>query len=256
MSFILDALQKADRERQAQPVACTPVPERPSHHAWLSQPDKSTPARRYRPSLGHLALASVLLMALAWFASHTSAPPLPASPATNADTLVRSPTPSPEAAPTPLNHAPASPTQPPPTQLAIAAASRPHQADRLPTAALSTLAAAAPTAAPTAAISRPASPAAQASADMTQISNTHTQTQEDAPLSLAELPTSLRSQLAPLVVTAHAHSRRPGASYVFINDRLLHEGESLGNGLQLERITANGMIFSYQGYRFWRGLQP
>lgn len=91
---------------------------------------------------------------------------------------------------------------------------------------------------------------------MAQISNAHTQTQEDTPPSLAELPTSLRNQLPPLVVAAHAHSRRPGASYVFINDRLLHEGESLGNGLQLERITANGMIFSYQGYRFWRGLQP
>ena len=59
-----------------------------------------------------------------------------------------------------------------------------------------------------------------------------------------------------MAVTAHSYSKKPKAGFVFVNDRMLHEEELLAPGLKLERITPDGMIFSYKGYRFRRGLQP
>jgi hypothetical protein len=36
---------------------------------------------------------------------------------------------------------------------------------------------------------------------------------------------------------------------------MLQEGEDLAPGIRLEQITPDGMIFSYKGYRFRRGVQ-
>jgi hypothetical protein len=36
---------------------------------------------------------------------------------------------------------------------------------------------------------------------------------------------------------------------------MLHEGEYVASGLRLEQITPDGMIFSYKGYRFSRGVR-
>ncbi len=76
------------------------------------------------------------------------------------------------------------------------------------------------------------------------------------PVEYGHLPAATQAELPSLSVTAHAYSKNPKASYVFIKDRMLHEGESLAPGLTLEQITAKGMIFSYRGQRFHRGLQP
>ena len=58
-----------------------------------------------------------------------------------------------------------------------------------------------------------------------------------------------------MTISAHAYSTKPKASFVFVNDRMLREEEALAPGLKLERITPDGMIFSYKGYRFRRGVQ-
>jgi len=71
-----------------------------------------------------------------------------------------------------------------------------------------------------------------------------------------ELPPNLLAELPKISVAAHSYSQKPKASFIFANDRMLHEGESLSPGLRLERITSDGMILDYKGYRFRRGLQP
>ena len=76
------------------------------------------------------------------------------------------------------------------------------------------------------------------------------------PVEYGHLPAATQAELPSLSVTAHAYSKNPKASYVFIKDRMLHEGESLAPGLMLEQITAKGMVFNYRGQRFHRGLQP
>ena len=55
-------------------------------------------------------------------------------------------------------------------------------------------------------------------------------------------------------ISVHAYSPRPSDRMVRINDRLLREGGNLPPGLTLEQITPDGMVFSYKGYRFGRGL--
>ena len=73
--------------------------------------------------------------------------------------------------------------------------------------------------------------------------------------SLAELPASVRKEIPEMTVSVHAYSRAPKDRLVGVNDKLLREGDALSPGLVLERITPDGMIFSYNGTRFHRGVQ-
>lgn len=56
-------------------------------------------------------------------------------------------------------------------------------------------------------------------------------------------------------VLLHQYSSRPRNRFVTINNQTLQEGESVAPGITLEQITPDGMILSYQGYRFRRGVQ-
>ena len=42
---------------------------------------------------------------------------------------------------------------------------------------------------------------------------------------------------------------------VGINNRMLHEGDTVEPGLVLEQITPEGMVLSFKGYRFVRGAR-
>jgi len=75
-----------------------------------------------------------------------------------------------------------------------------------------------------------------------------------AVMTLAELPVAVQQDLPPLSVSVHAYSAKAGDRLVGINNRLLHEGEDVAPGLKLEQITPDGMILSYKGYTFRRGV--
>ena len=72
--------------------------------------------------------------------------------------------------------------------------------------------------------------------------------------SYSELPAAVRQELPPISVSVHAYSRTPKDRLVGINDKLLHEGDTVANNLVLERITPEGMVFNYKGTRFQRGV--
>jgi len=40
-----------------------------------------------------------------------------------------------------------------------------------------------------------------------------------------------------------------------INNELLRQGESLSPGFEVERITPDGVVLNYKGYRFQRGVR-
>jgi len=84
--------------------------------------------------------------------------------------------------------------------------------------------------------------------------NTSEQEPRENAVSLAELPVSIRQELPLITVQLHSYSSNPASSIVSINSRMLKEGESLAEGLKLEQITADGVIFSYKGYRFQHGI--
>lgn len=79
--------------------------------------------------------------------------------------------------------------------------------------------------------------------------------QQQSLLSLSELPSNLQQEIPPLQIQMHAYSSNPNNRLVSINSKMLHEGDALTPELRLEKISSDGMIFSYKGYRFHHGIQ-
>jgi len=78
---------------------------------------------------------------------------------------------------------------------------------------------------------------------------------ERAPVRFAELPFSIQQEIPKLSILFHLYSRNPKDRLVSINDRMLHEGDSVAPGLVLEQITPDGMVLGYKGYRFLHGTR-
>lgn len=78
---------------------------------------------------------------------------------------------------------------------------------------------------------------------------------QERAIAINELPASIQQEIPAMDVQFHAYSTIPANRLVGINSRTLHEGESLAAGLRLEQITLDGVIFSYKGYRFQRGIR-
>jgi general secretion pathway protein B len=72
---------------------------------------------------------------------------------------------------------------------------------------------------------------------------------------MADLPPSVRQELPAMTVSVHAYSDNPADRMVGIGNRILREGDYVVAGLKLEQITPDGMILGYKGYRFSRGVK-
>jgi general secretion pathway protein B len=79
--------------------------------------------------------------------------------------------------------------------------------------------------------------------------------QEQKAIPFDELPPQIQQEIPAMTVQLHSYSGNPSERLVYINSIRLREGESLMLGLRLEQITPDGMIFSYKGYRFKRGIR-
>jgi general secretion pathway protein B len=79
--------------------------------------------------------------------------------------------------------------------------------------------------------------------------------QEQQATPFDELPLQIQQEIPAMKVQLHAYTKTPSERLVSINDIRLREGASLMSGLRLEQITPDGMIFSYKGYRFQRGIR-
>jgi general secretion pathway protein B len=58
------------------------------------------------------------------------------------------------------------------------------------------------------------------------------------------------TNLPELHLDIHVHSQNAGERFVFVNMRKYQEGETLKEGPQVERITAEGVILNQRGLRF------
>jgi general secretion pathway protein B len=72
---------------------------------------------------------------------------------------------------------------------------------------------------------------------------------------LNELPSSVRQNLPAFSISVHIYGDDPNSRMTRINDRILREGQELSSGLRLEEITVDGVILSYDKYRFRVGLK-
>lgn len=215
MSFILDALRKSDAQRRLGSPPALMTP----------QPGASAPARPRTLSYGLLAAALIAagIVIGAWRPWQAEERPVVA-----ADTAAVKPVAPIQSAPPP---APA-----PPAVLAPATAVKPQapapisKPVRVREQSRKTVAATPKKAAV------PAAPVVEV-------------------VAFSDLPVSVQLEIPPLSITAHAYSPVARDRLIGINDRVLREGEQVTPSLLLEQITPDGMIMSYKGYRFRRGVR-
>jgi general secretion pathway protein B len=229
MSLILDALRRADseRERGAVPGLHTqPVP-----HLSLEASPRRRGARWHWIAVG--AVGS-LLIALAWLffgrettigATGSTATRLPPAPASSA---------AGPAATAPV--ASAAPSSPSPA--AAAPATRPGEAAEV----------AEPAPWPTTEIRKApdrriaAAPPAEPTTTVAPV---------EAPIYTREqLPENVRAELPPLAVGGSIYSNDAASRSVIINGRIYRENDRLATDLSLEQIRLKAAVLKYKGYRF------
>ncbi|MDP1991454.1 MAG: general secretion pathway protein GspB [Syntrophales bacterium] len=69
-------------------------------------------------------------------------------------------------------------------------------------------------------------------------------------LKLADLPASVAGGLPEFKISFLYYIAEPQSRVVWINDRTLHEGESLSEGLKVEQINDRSVVMNYRGWRF------
>lgn len=227
MSYILDALRRADAERERGGVPG--LHTQPAPATGDDDEEPGTRAQGLQP--WHwvvIGLAGGLAVALAWQwpgsseppAAELSPPPMPmaAAPAMPpAPAVAPRPAPPLSAAPSPTAAHPAAPVEIAPMR----AAPKPAAS---PAAASAVLPAAVPAAAPT------------------------------RVASLAELPADARRGLPPLAFGGSIYSNTPANRLLIVNGQLMHEGDSLGPDTTLEQIKPKAAVLNIRGQRFEIGL--
>jgi general secretion pathway protein B len=217
MSYILEALKKAQAERQ--------LGNSPTIHAPTLQASgpASVTARFSKPMLlSVVAMAAVIgvLLVLVWRAPEPASAPVVVAPAPVA---AAAPATAPVgAAPTPLP-APVADLPPSVANLARAAAPAPAPAPQ-------PVVAAAPTPPPAA--------AKQAVAP------------EEPVLNLRDLPEPIQRSIPPVTVGGYIYSKNAADRLLLVDKVLRHEGEEVAPGLVLEKLQPKQAVFNFKGYRY------
>jgi general secretion pathway protein B len=252
MSYILEALKKAQAERQ---LGSTPGLDALSIQAGARQG-----AGRSMPlwgALGAVTLVAVAAVAmLLWRQGGTSAPaPAVNAPAARAEPVtvptVTAPAPAAATAPpvamtAPVTTPAAVPVPAPmPIATPLTAASpmpvAPAPAQPTKPAANATATAASPTPAP--ALARaPAREAAAAPAAPAAI--------DEGVASARELPEAIQRQLPKVVFGGYIYSKNAEDRLLLVDKVLRHEGEEVAPGLTLERLLPKAAVMNFRGYRY------
>lgn len=220
MSYILDALKRADAERERGHV--------PGLHAQPLPGAAGTTAGLPRWGLwAGGAVGLVVVAALAWRMGADAHAPVPVTLGT------------PPAAPTaePVVAAPPAPTPalaPANEPVALAPVTAPRVSTPPTTAAAQTAPATAPRPAPAA---EPSTPPAAAPANAA------------IPL-YAQLPAGTRQQMPSLAVTGSVYSDDASARFIMLNGDVAKEGSQPVPGLVVERIEPKSAVLRYKGERF------
>ncbi|WP_136418709.1 general secretion pathway protein GspB [Herbaspirillum sp. ST 5-3] len=74
--------------------------------------------------------------------------------------------------------------------------------------------------------------------------------EEPAVATLRELPAQIQGEIPSLTIGGYIYSSSKADRTVLINKTLLHEGDEVVPGLRLEKLMPNGMVLNYKGYRY------
>ncbi len=262
MSYILDALRKADAERErdpargihAQPATGVPLRSASRPRAWI------WPAA---------CAASALAAAFAFWGRvpqvvATSARPVVA--AVPAGLTAATPAPAPAPAPAAPVFMPVATTVMPPPPAAVE-----HMAQKAVVAPRISVARAASQAAPAAS---PAAPVAAGAPAASVAASTGTATATapaaatsspsavataapvaslsaaDRVLAVTELPPDVQHALPKLAITGGVHSENAAQRMLIVNGQVMTEGQELAPGVLLEQIRPRSAVLRFRGYRY------
>lgn len=259
MSYILDALRRADAEREREAGG---VPTLQSQaRAAFPDDDDALPVSARPAWLLPAAGGALLALAAAWLllrggGDTPAVAPVPVAAAPQppvADPVAPSVAPAP--APVPARPEPLA-------ALPAAAAARPAVPAagprQMPERSAPVTARVPPAPPPAAAVTRPAAaPAPQPlrlDRAATQVPETGrpaaaTPVPERIPR-LSELPEAQRRGLPALAIGGSVNSPDPNARMVILNGQVQREGDTVGDGLVLKRIRASSAVFEYRGQIF------
>ncbi|KRB84932.1 general secretion pathway protein GspB [Noviherbaspirillum sp. Root189] len=256
MSYILDALKKAEAERRGTTPPVTPAPStyygRVQHGSvW------------HKPWPWALLSAAVVTIAGAtWFATRSDQAVQAPSPETPQVVAQAPVTPIPPQVPAPAT------TQPAPPSPAPTKAETPPAPEAPPKATRES-----PSEAPQARAEKPArkpvekKPARESDASKKPAPATAPAAPADSPAaatnttpsapatepavgSVRDLPPQIQQQIPAFTISGYIYSANKADRSVLINKRLLRDGDEIAPGLTLERMTPSGMILNYKGYRY------
>lgn len=238
MSYILDALKRADAERERGAV--------PGLHSQTAAPSPATapvPGNGRRPLQVALTLCGLLLLAaVLWWFNRAEAPPPTQVPALVPAAAPVAASPAPEPAPT------ATPVTPATAQASAPATPQPD-------------ASAAPTL--VAPILRPEAPVVATAPDTPKRATTTVNSPLPAPPKaqaaeasdagvrrFADLPPEQRAQLPQLNVNGASYSANPAHRMLIVNGAVVQEGQEIAPGLTLERIGLRQAVIRQGSLRF------
>jgi len=236
MSYILDALRKADADRERGHV--------PSIHAQTVLPGAAPIGAARAPRIGLWIALGVLLLVtavgLTWWLvggsaqrdvapTNAAARPAPAPAAATpapapvpATTAASAEAPKAAAASTPAAHAAApkprpKPAAPPATTPAVKTQTPVIATDGVPT---------------------PSQPPAATGPHSGKI------------YAMTELPDDIRRQLPPISVGGSMYSPVPANRILIVNGQVLHEGDRVTPDVVLEQVRVKAAVLSFKGYRY------
>jgi len=239
MSYILDALRRADAERERGVVPSL----QSQQHTAVEEDD---PAPQSRPLVWVIVALGVALVALlAWMLLGGGTPP--PRPVVEGSVAPAALAPLPKAAlPVTTEAAPVTPPAAVPTAgaPAVVPAAVPSAPARVaPTAAAATRA-------PAVATAEPRRPTRRAAAEAASAATTASPASAPRIYAQGELPEDVRRDLPRIAFNGSSYSGDAASRMVMVNGQIFHEGDSLGAGLVLERINRRSAVLSFRGWRY------
>ena len=213
MSYILEALKKAQAERQ--------LGSAPTIHALPAEPVSTSEGRARVPMWLALAVAVLVIFAMAVVVlrpAPVAAPVVVTAPVT---VVAPAPAPAPVAAPVQVVAAPAIKAPPLPAIVTPPPAPAPT-----------------PAPAPVAALPKP------------QPARMPSTAPEDSLPAQTSLPESVQRELPQITFGGYMYSTNPADRLLLIDKVLRHEGEEVAPGLVLEKLLPKAAVMNYRGVRY------
>ncbi|NIM43524.1 MAG: GspB domain-containing protein [Hydrogenophaga sp.] len=228
MSYILDALRRADAERERGRVPGLHTQVNPLRTA--EPPSRRRPPRARGPWVAGLGLLMAAAATAWWLMRDGTADPQPAPAPSPTAARATPPAPVPEAPPAPPPRVAAPPVVAAPAQPILAPPPPPPPPAPAPTPAP------APAPAPSTAPGTGGTPAPAAASA--------------APLPrVNELNPTARAALPPLKISGSTYAENPALRMLILDGQVLQEGQDIAPGLKLESIGPRSAVIVHQGQR-------